>query len=170
MTKAPSQPPSPAIKYYLIAYNTITSLLWSYLLVLVILHLFFPSTLTSSATKLNPLPNTQTYPTASSYLKGHLQHFFSLPSAAKRHPEVAKASGALGALVQRARTTYRAGGIGVATALIQSLAVLEVVHAVVGWTKSPVQTTIMQVASRLIVVWWIVENSEAVCYSTFAIP
>ena len=44
----------------------------------------------------------------------------------------------------------------------QSLAVLEVVHAALGWVRSPVATTAMQVASRLWSVWGVVEAASGV--------
>lgn len=39
--------------------------------------------------------------------------------------------------------------------MVQSLAVMEVVHAVMGLVRSPVFTTAQQVASRLFIVWGI---------------
>ena len=46
--------------------------------------------------------------------------------------------------------------------MVQSFAILEIIHSLLGWVRSPVPTTAMQVASRLILVWGIAERYEAV--------
>ena len=144
-----------------------TTLLWSYLLILVFSHLFLVP-MTQSAS-LSPIPQAGTYPTASSFIRSHLQKVFSLSPTPPTSPAAKTAAGVklrLGsiafALVEKARTTYSSHGIGVYTAFIQSAAILEVVHVWLGWTKSPLVTTMMQVASRLIVIWWIGESYETV--------
>ena len=63
-------------------------------------------------------------------------------------------------VLDRARTTFTV--VGWQTAVIQSFATLEVIHSLLGWVRSPVPTTAMQVASRLILVWGIAERYEAV--------
>jgi len=155
------------IGIYLILYNTVTTLLWSYLLVLVSYHLFL--TPTARAALFNPIPQAATYPTASSFIVSHLRKVISLStppptsSASKATAGVTSAlEGMAFALVERARATYSSRGIGIYTAFVQSAAILEAVHALFGWTKSPLATTIMQVASRLIIVWWIGEGYETV--------
>ena len=156
------------IGVYLILYNITTTLLWSYLLVLVIYHLFLAPT--TRPAPLNPFPQAASYPTASSFIRSHLRNIFSLSTPSPASPVSKTAAGVtsalegiLSALVEKARTTYSSRGIGVYTAFVQSAAILEVVHALFRWTKSPLVTTIMQVASRLIVVWWIGEGYEPVC-------
>jgi len=57
---------------------------------------------------------------------------------------------------QRATTTFYR--VGVQTAFVQSLAVMEILHVVVGWVRSPVGTTASQVFSRLFLVWGIAER------------
>ncbi|WFD23702.1 very-long-chain (3R)-3-hydroxyacyl-CoA dehydratase [Malassezia equina] len=57
--------------------------------------------------------------------------------------------------------------IGSLVVVAQSLAVLEVVHAAVGWVRSNPLITAVQVASRLIVVWCITEKYEAAAHSPF---
>lgn len=50
---------------------------------------------------------------------------------------------------------------------MQSFAILEVAHVLLRWVRSPVQTTAMQVASRLFLVWGIAEQFPEVrffCY------
>ena len=63
----------------------------------------------------------------------------------------------------RASTVW--GAIGPQTTWIQTFAVLEVVHSLFGLVKSPVQTTAMQVASRLYAVWIVLERFEVVSSS-----
>ena len=65
--------------------------------------------------------------------------------------------------VRRAGEAY--GAVGVATAVVQTTAVLEIVHALVGWVSSPVGTTASQVASRLFAVWGVCEMYEVVSFS-----
>ncbi|KAI0032091.1 tyrosine phosphatase-like protein [Vararia minispora EC-137] len=61
---------------------------------------------------------------------------------------------------ERATTTYAA--LGEHTKWVQTGAALEVVHSLLGFVRSPVQTTAMQVASRLYLVWGIANRfSEA---------
>ncbi|KAL2075769.1 hypothetical protein VTL71DRAFT_712 [Oculimacula yallundae] len=49
-------------------------------------------------------------------------------------------------------------GVGIFCKWTQSLALLEVVHAATGLVRAPVGTTAMQVASRLLLVWGVVDQ------------
>lgn len=59
----------------------------------------------------------------------------------------------LAPLYQRACTTYDA--VGGTTAGVQTAALLEVLHVLLGFVRSPLSTTAVQVASRLFSVWGI---------------
>ena len=162
------------ISLYLILYNTVTTILWSYLLVLVLFHLFLAPAVKPAP--LNPIPRAATYSTASSFIRSHLEKVFSISTPPPISPAARAAAGVKSrvggiafALVEKARATYSNRGIGVYTAFVQSAAILEVVHAFLGWTKSPLVTTMMQVASRLIVIWWIGECYGAVCCCLFTL-
>ncbi|RKF74714.1 putative very-long-chain -3-hydroxyacyl-CoA dehydratase [Golovinomyces cichoracearum] len=48
-------------------------------------------------------------------------------------------------------------GIGKFTQMTQTLALLEIVHSAVGLVRAPISTTAMQVASRLLLVWGVLE-------------
>lgn len=48
-------------------------------------------------------------------------------------------------------------GVGKYTQMTQSLALLEVIHSAVGIVRAPISTTAMQVASRLLLVWVVVD-------------
>lgn len=58
-----------------------------------------------------------------------------------------------GELLSKARTTYF--DIGSIVQFVQSIAILEVVHVIIGFVRSPLPTTAMQVASRLYIVYYI---------------
>lgn len=47
--------------------------------------------------------------------------------------------------------------VGQLLAVVQTCAILEVFHAVIGLVKSSIMTTIIQVSSRLFIVWMILE-------------
>ncbi|KAK7061094.1 hypothetical protein VNI00_000829 [Paramarasmius palmivorus] len=51
--------------------------------------------------------------------------------------------------------------VGYATAIVQTFALMEVLHALFGWVRSPIATTAMQVSSRLFLVWGVVEQFPA---------
>lgn len=61
----------------------------------------------------------------------------------------------------RLKTFYLVAGKQVA--FVQSFAILEVLHVLLGFVPSPLGTTAMQVASRLWLVWGIVERFPEVC-------
>ena len=58
--------------------------------------------------------------------------------------------------VKRAMTTYQL--VGPQVKWIQTGAALEILHSLLGWVRSPLQTTLMQVFSRLFLVWGIVDK------------
>lgn len=64
---------------------------------------------------------------------------------------------------------YVSGGLANFVTWVQTLAVLEVLHAALGLVRSSVLTTAMQVASRLLVVWGVVtlfpETAKTSVYS-----
>lgn len=51
---------------------------------------------------------------------------------------------------------FVSGGVADFTKWVQTIALLEVVHSILGLVKSPILTTLMQIASRLLLVWGIV--------------
>jgi len=61
---------------------------------------------------------------------------------------------------QRACTAYDA--VGSTTAVVQSAAVLEIVHVLFGLVRSPLPTTAVQVASRLFSVWCLADKFRSV--------
>ena len=63
-------------------------------------------------------------------------------------------------LYQRACTTYDA--VGATTASVQTAAVLEILHVLLGFVRSSLATTTIQVASRLFSVWAIAASFPSV--------
>jgi very-long-chain (3R)-3-hydroxyacyl-CoA dehydratase len=74
----------------------------------------------------------------------------------------------LAQLYTRACTTYDA--VGTTTAYVQSGAVLEVLHVLLGLVRSPLPTTLVQVSSRLFSVWSIAARFPSVCVFFFPLP
>ncbi|KAF4631831.1 hypothetical protein G7Y89_g6299 [Cudoniella acicularis] len=67
--------------------------------------------------------------------------------------------------------TYK--GVGRFAKWTQTMALLEVVHAATGVVRAPVSTTIMQVSSRILLVWGIVNNfpflAKSAAYSSMLV-
>ncbi|KAF9047269.1 PTPLA-domain-containing protein [Panaeolus papilionaceus] len=116
------------MKAYLVLYNAASAVAWSWILVTTIIHLF------NLDGKSDVFPNPDPY---SASLRN------SLPPAFQP-------------IYARASTTF--SRVGLQTAIIQSFAAFEVLHALLGWVRSPVPTAAMQVASRLFLVWGVAEQ------------
>ncbi|RDB16662.1 putative very-long-chain (3R)-3-hydroxyacyl-CoA dehydratase [Hypsizygus marmoreus] len=150
-SKSKKSPPA-FVRYYLIAFNIISAAGWTYVLALTLIHLLNLDGKSSPASK-----------TASSTLTRVLGSFtsvFKSPGIASASSIEARIPPYLQPIYRRSLSTY--DRVGTPTAFVQSLAVLEVVHVLLGWVRSPLQTTAMQVASRLFLVWGVVEQFEVV--------
>lgn len=140
------------VKTYLIAYNALSATGWSYVLVSLLVHLFNLDG-KSNAYHLSKKSASVAFsrflskvPILSKFVQSFEAH---LPSF-------------LVPLYERAQTAYPR--IGTETAFVQSFAILEVLHAALGWVRSPLPTTAAQVASRLFLVWGITEQFVEVCF------
>lgn len=144
--------PPTAVKYYLVTFNIVSALGWAFVLVGIVNHLFSAS---SSATERKTAVSAFSRIVASiPYIKE------AAPLSARVQSRIPPA---LLPYYNKAASTY--ASVGPETVLIQTFAVLEVVHAALGWVKSPLVTTAMQVASRLFLVWGVVEQFEVVSLS-----
>ena len=133
------------MQFYLYVYNAISAIAWSYVLIATLIHLFnLPI----------PLP----------YLSAPVR-FRRFPKASRLASLAATLPTPLVLILQRATTTY--ARIGKQTAIVQSLAILEVIHAILGWVSSSTITTVVQVASRYMLVWGIAPLYPAVCSNGF---
>lgn len=158
---------SPAVKYYLVAYNALSALGWAYILLTLALHLLGVAPRGGgSGANGNPTAQAQVH-SASARLSALLTSYVPLSSYVRGSAATKSVvPGRLQPLLRRAGAAYAA--VGPETTLVQSLAALEVLHAAVGWVRSPVRTTAMQVASRLFLVWGVAERFEAVSVFCFA--
>lgn len=154
------------MRLYLLAYNLASALGWAYLLYALSAHLLaLPAPGTRAAStpatfKEDPLGVTSTLvERVLALLRDLLPFLRSAPQTVGEqiHEQLPDAARPLWA---RARMAFAA--VGPATAVVQSGAALEVVHALLGWVRSPVFTTAVQVASRLFLVWGIADRFETV--------
>lgn len=73
-------------------------------------------------------------------------------------------------LADRLSGSYDYHNLGWCTKWTQTLAVLEAVHAALGWVRSPLGTVASQVASRLWTVWGVVEAAPEIVRRRFRCP
>jgi len=150
--------PSPVKQYYLILYNTLSCLGWGYILVMTYFHL----------TDI-PLPDILGFNSggASASLYQALVEYVrelveELIEEAKRliipSNNLFIIPSQLLDVYNRMITTYDV--VGGTVAIVQTAAALEVVHAVTGLVKSPIPTAVVQVYSRLFLVWGVTEKYE----------
>ncbi|KAH7910590.1 PTPLA-domain-containing protein [Hygrophoropsis aurantiaca] len=135
-----SREPSSLSRFYLILFNGISGMGWTYVLFLAMSTLFDPSNAVKydSLDYLNPIlpyikPVSQSTNQISASIASLLRQY--IPSVY---------SSTFFALLP-----------------VQSLAILEVVHVLLGLVRSPLPTTLMQVSSRLFCVWAIVVRYPA---------
>ncbi|KAJ7262241.1 PTPLA-domain-containing protein [Mycena haematopus] len=146
------KPGNPAfVKYYLLAYNVLSTLGWAYILVITVVHLFNLDGKSSKPAAIVSAPSTFTR------LMSSIPFFKSQSPGAVTTIE-SRLPTFIQPVYRRSMLTYaRVGG---AVAVVQTCALLEVAHSLLGWVRSPLQTTAMQVASRLWIVWGIVQQFE----------
>lgn len=131
------RPAHPLVKAYLLAFNALSAVAWGYLLYLTLCFIFTPRTALEKAS--NPRVT----------VLGQSAHGAAPLSWLAR-------------LGDHLSGAYDFHGLGEATKYVQTLAVMEVVHAAIGIVRSPVGTVASQVASRLWAVWGVVEMCPSV--------
>lgn len=132
-------PIAPPVRVYLIAYNTLSALAWAHVLVSLLVHL------------LNLDGNSD-----SDHVLENLALIRFLSQISFSNVSQTKISAVLLPLYERAQTTYLR--IGTETAFVQSFAILDVLHVVLGWVRAPLPTAATQVFSRLLLVWGITKQ------------
>lgn len=142
---------SPLLKAYLVAYNIFSALGWAYVLGLTLTHLF---DLDGNADAV------QTYSKGATSV---LSRFMSKVLGSTPSTVESRLPPFLQPIYHRSASTYVR--VGIQTAIVQTFAVLEVVHVLLGWVRSPLQTTVMQVSSRLFLVWGIADQFPEVSSS-----
>ncbi|KAJ6609853.1 tyrosine phosphatase-like protein [Mycena sp. CBHHK59/15] len=146
LERVPSSPApgNPAfVKYYLLAYNVLSALGWSYILILTVLHIF---NLDGSSSKTHIATSV---PSALSRLLSSVP-FFKSPTPGISPTIQSRLPIYLQPIYRRSTTTYA----------LQTCATFEVLHVLLGWVRSPMQTTAMQVSSRLWIVWGIAQQFD----------
>jgi len=139
------------VKYYLLAYNVLSTLGWAYILLTTLVHL------SNLDGKSSNVPAASSAPSTLSRFLSSIPFFKSTTPGVSATIE-SRLPAYLQPLYRRSTTTYsRVGGT---VAVVQTCAILEVVHVLLGWVRSPLQTTAMQVASRLWIVWGIVQQFD----------
>ncbi|KAJ7497232.1 PTPLA-domain-containing protein [Mycena latifolia] len=133
-----------AVKYYLLTYNVLSTLGWAYVLILTIVHL---SNLDGKSSNISAGPST---PSPFSRVLSSIPFFKSSSPGVSLTIE-SRLPTYLQPIYRRSTTSY--SRIGGTVAVVQTCAILEVVHVLLGWVRSPLQTTAMQVASRLWAIW-----------------
>ncbi|KAF8308368.1 PTPLA-domain-containing protein [Clavulina sp. PMI_390] len=151
--------PSPIVSTYLIAYNILSNAGWAYILFLTYFHL-------SGTTSVKPISTELT-----SYIALAVQKAISYlpPVVQPSSSTVAPLSGAglintalsylpaeAAPYVARAKTLY--SHVGNEVAFVQTFAVFEVFHVILRLVQTSFGTTLMQVSSRIWLVWGIVER------------
>lgn len=151
------------MNYYLILYNTLSCLGWGYVLVMTCLHLanvHLPEILSP----ISKVPSPVSFQALTQYicgLAGGLVKGTKILLAPPTHTLItAMIPPQLSDIYIRMTTTY--GVVGPAVAIVQTAAALEIVHAFFGLVKSPLLTALIQVYSRLFLVWAITKKHEQV--------
>ncbi|CAD6887506.1 unnamed protein product [Tilletia controversa] len=145
---------SELIRYYLIAYNFASFFGWSLILFSLLKHV-----------AIGPQTPTAVHRFAEFALRNlNLRplRMLVLPTFAQKLPAP------LLLFLMRAATAQQS--IGSLVGFVQSFAILEVVHAALGWVRSPVPTTAIQVGSRLFSVWGVAERYASASVSPWYGP
>lgn len=132
------------IEYYLVLFNILSTIGWSYLLVLTVIHL---------------LDLDGKTPISSPIVQGASATFSRFFSGIPGFDSLAL-EGYVVPIYRNSASTWNR--IGPATAVVQSLAIMEVLNVWLGCVRSSLKTTAMQVASRLILVWGILDRFPGV--------
>ncbi|KAI0766549.1 tyrosine phosphatase-like protein, partial [Irpex lacteus] len=125
--KKTKKPQPTALKYYLVAYNLLSALGWGYILVSTLRHVFALDVkgdfhVTGWVHRPDGYPEWALYTEKHLLPRGWFHGFRRLATTGEK--------------------------LGHATTIVQTFAILEVVHSLLGWVRSPFGTVLMQVASR----------------------
>jgi very-long-chain (3R)-3-hydroxyacyl-CoA dehydratase len=160
---------SSLVTAYLVVYNTISLLCWGVVLFKTVSFILQRPTVPH-------LDNTKILPTSAS---AKLSSLLSL-GASKLQNHVSRSQTATAGIpipptgILAKLRTYLGGSyvyedLGPWVVLTQTGALLEVVHALLGWVRSSPVTVAMQVASRIWMVWGIVETRQEVSSSVVSV-
>jgi len=157
---------SPIKNYYLILYNALSCLGWAYILVLTYLHLTnvpLPEILRSNSES----PSTFSFQALAEYVRELAEELAREAKSlliSSHNPFIATIiPPQLLDVYNRMTTTHDI--VGGAVAIVQTAAVLEIIHSISNLVKSPLPTAIIQVYSRLFLVWGVTRKYEQSRYN-----
>lgn len=143
LPSARSRGPSLAVRFYLITFNALSAAGWAYVIYLA-LAIFRDQRASSSAYDFfKPL---------TSYVPTSIVTFLTRQPKTTNHFSTTLAYFLHPYFPATYEFTFSA------LAPVQSLAAFEILHVLLGFVRSPLPTTVVQVSSRLILVWGIVER------------
>lgn len=151
----------PSMNYYLILYNTLSCLGWGYVLVMTCLHLAnvpLPEILSPVSEGPSPVSFQALIQSIREPVEGLLKGAKILLDPSAKTLITAMIPPQLWHIYTRMTTTY--GIVGPVVAIVQTAAALEIVHTLSGLVKSPLLTAVIQVYSRLFLVWAISMKHE----------
>ena len=158
------QTPATATNYYLLFYNTLSCIGWGYVLIMTFIHLVdlpLPKIFNPTTGGLSPFQAIHGH--VRGLVHGLVREAQGLLMKYHKSFIIAMMPPQLLEIYFRMTTTYDV--VGRAVAIVQTTAALEIVHAIFGLVRSPLPTTIIQVYSRLFLVWGITQKYEQVRWS-----
>lgn len=160
-----SQSLASVTNYYLILYNTLSCLGWGYVLVMTFLHLTnvpLPEILNSASKSSSAF----SFQALVGYIREHVEELVGeakgLLTPSNNIFLAAIIPSQLLDIYARMATTYDV--VGHSVAIVQTTAALEIIHTLSGLVRSPLPTTVIQVYSRLFLVWGVTQKYEQVCW------
>ncbi|WFD36017.1 very-long-chain (3R)-3-hydroxyacyl-CoA dehydratase [Malassezia cuniculi] len=137
------------VRFYLVAYNLLNFAGWLRIFIAVIIFM---------------VRGQPSFKPLHSAIEGLLENFRPV-IAAIAPPAFYNVSEPIATILRRA--TLMHGHIGSLVLVFQSLAILEVVHALIGWVAANPVIVAIQVFSRLAVLWAVVEKYTAAAHSPY---
>ncbi|KAF9644613.1 PTPLA-domain-containing protein [Thelephora ganbajun] len=150
---------APATNYYLTLYNTLSCLCWGYVLVMTCLHLTdvpLPEILNPTSEGAFSFQALVEY--THELVEECIKEVKALLTSSNNAVIATIIPPQLFDIYIRMTTTYDI--VGGAVVIVQTAAALEIVHSISGLVKSPLPTTVIQVYSRLFLVWGITQKYE----------
>jgi very-long-chain (3R)-3-hydroxyacyl-CoA dehydratase len=148
----------------LILYNTLSCLGWGYILVMTCFHLAavpFPEILSPTSKGSSHFSFQALVNYIRELIEGLTKEARGALTPSHNAVTIVTVITQLLSIYRRMTTTYRV--VGHAVAIVQTAAALEIVHAFSGLVKSPLPTAVMQVYSRLFLVWGVTQKYGQVC-------
>lgn len=156
---------APATNYYLILYNTLSCLGWGYVLVTTYLHLTdipLPEIFGSTPGGASAFSLQALIEQAHEFVEELVREMKGLLTPSNNPLIATMIPLQLLDVYNRMVTTYDV--VGGTVAVVQTAAALEIAHSIVGLVKSPLPTVVIQVYSRLFLVWGVTQRYEQVCW------